>query len=282
MACRHHPITSAQTTALAPGGPALILTHIADSDMLTSNGFPRWYNLTGQLHAAHAYTWRRPATGRRGSPTRPDRPTACLPLHHTGSGEPSAIDLLRAAHHLDRHWVTVDLPPTGYLLRSADLGVPTHRDELVPTHARWTATTVTLAGDALGHYPALVADGYATAEGDLICRFDRRTAARMAADLDAIVRAATMPGEHPILRFDGDDLVLLDDDEDPDGEPVLVEVDRYRPDPDGCYSIGAYLLPWTATTEQVPLRTRLRLTATRLVARLRHLGVARRWPAPKR
>jgi hypothetical protein len=255
MACRHHPPTGSQAGALSPDGPALIITHTPTSDLMTSNGFPRWYGPNGGAHAAHAQLWRQPATGRRGTPMRADRPTAHLPLHHTRDGEPPLIDMLRAGRHLDRHWVTIDSHPTGQLLSHTQVDVRDHRDELVPAHTRWTATTVTLPDTGFGPFQALVADGYTTAEGDLIARFDRRTAAEMAAYLDAVDRAATMPGEYPILRFDGDVLVLLEDDEDTNGRNVPIELDRYHPDAEGRYSVGAYLLPWH-TAENTPRRTR--------------------------
>ena len=114
MACRHHPPTGAQAAALGPNGPALVITHTSDGDLLTSNGHPRWYDATGNVHAAQARSWRQPGTGRRGSPFHADRPTAYLPLHHTADGtrlapaSDTAADRITYLDHANRHLTALD------------------------------------------------------------------------------------------------------------------------------------------------------------------------------
>ena len=94
-----------------------------------------------------------------------------------------------------------------------------------------------------GQYPALVADGYTVRGDDVLARFDRRTVEEMATDL-AVVNLASMPGELAVLRFDGDVLVVLVEHDD-GVQTREREIDRVYPDPDGHYSVGAYLWPWT-------------------------------------
>lgn len=253
MACHHHPPTGAQAAAAGPGGPALILTHTDDGHLATSNGHPRWYDATRTVHAAQARTWRRTGPHRpRGAGRLAGQDTGYLPLlRHASDGAPPVIDLLRAGRHLHRQWATIEHPDpatSGRLLTYQHVDVPEHRDDLVPDGARWTPTLVTLPGRGPGGpYPAWTPHGYTTDDGDLIARFDRHTATRMVTDLATVDRSATMPGEYPVLQFDRDVLVLLDEHDNPHGPPVLTETDRYHPDPDGLYSVGAYLLPWTAT-----------------------------------
>src|SRR5205814_416349 len=118
-----------------------------------------------------AHTWRHPA---RAYPDAfwPEYGTAYLPLHNTGSSQPPVIDLLRAGRHLDRGWVSVDIDPIRPLLDAAAVQVRDHRDGLLPTDAAWHPAMVRLATRHDPAYPALVPDGYTTAEGDLLPRFD--------------------------------------------------------------------------------------------------------------
>jgi len=145
--------------------------------------------------------------GRRGSAAHAGFDTAYLPLDTARSQLP-VIDVLRDGRHTGRHWVVVDLDPTGGRLIGPDaVRLADHRDEIASPDAIWQPATVTATAVAGGVYPALVADGYTVRGDDVLARFDRRTAAEeMVADLTA-VHADTnrdsdpMPGEYcgPLL-----------------------------------------------------------------------------------
>lgn len=146
-----------------------------------------------------------------------------------------------------------------------------YRDDIAPPDTRWRPGWVTSPRIGDWGYPALVADGYTTSLDSLICRFDARTAHRIAADLDGPWRSDSMPGEHPRLRFDGDTLVLLEEHDT--GDQIRLDVvDRCHPDRDGYYSIGAHLWFWQdSESTRLPARSRLRLGLTALTDRARQI-----------
>jgi len=252
MACPSQRITTAQVRASFPQEPALIWTATADEDALSSNGVPAWYNDDGQHHAAPAWTWTHPASGRRGSPARPGFDTAYLPLNpptNRARGKLPVIEALRDGQRTGRHWVAINIAADKPLIHPDRVRLVDHRDAIAPAQARWTPATVTAAAVARGVYPALVADGYTVRGDDVLARFDRATVIQMVADL-AAVHADTnpntdpMPGEFAVLRFDGDVLLVLWEHDD--GLQIRRrEIDRVYPDPGRFYSVGAYLWPWT-------------------------------------
>src|SRR5262249_11857556 len=192
MACPTHRLTTAQTRALAPTRPALIWTGSPMMDVLVSNGMPAWYGDGGADHAAEAYTWRHTATRRYG--------TAYLPLDVAAS-EPTVIDVLRDAQHTNRHWITIDSDPADrHLIAPGRVAAVAHRDQHMPAPATWVQATVTSTAVAGQDYPALVPDGYTTDAGFEVPHFDRPTAERMIADLDAVHATDVIPGEYPHLR----------------------------------------------------------------------------------
>ncbi|GAA3302420.1 hypothetical protein Dvina_51640 [Dactylosporangium vinaceum] len=263
--CAEHRVTRAQVTAFGPDGPALILTGTDDHAVLTSNGVPGWYDRTGTEHTVHARTWR--PTADAANPTS-RRVLGYLPTRHTSGDQRPLIDMLRAASWLEQHWVALDrnAPP----LRFADaVRITDHRTELVPAGARWRPAVVEYPTGLLPlRYPALVADRYTTDQGSAIARFDRDAVTAMIAGFSTVVRAGLMPGELPVLRLDGDVLVLLEETDE--GTQVgYVEVDRCHPDRDGLYAVGAYLWRWQVVDARLPLRTQVRLRITPHVARLR-------------
>jgi hypothetical protein len=122
---------------------------------------------------------------------------------------------------------------------------------------RWTPAAVTCPEIGDLAYPALVADGYTTANGStadrntaggLIARFDPTTVAAMLADLtdrhlDRNPATDLMPGELALLRFDGPALAVLWEHDD-GCHSTMVEVDRVYPDGDGRFAIGAFQWAW--------------------------------------
>jgi hypothetical protein len=116
MACPSHRLTTAQVRAGSPLRPALIWTAATDDDevedALSSNGIPAWYDDDGRDHAAPAWTWKQPATGRRASPARHDFNTAYLPLNpptNRARDQLPVIDLLRDGRNAAAHWVVIDI-----------------------------------------------------------------------------------------------------------------------------------------------------------------------------
>jgi hypothetical protein len=266
VACPAHRLTRAQVLAGAPVGPALIWTATGHGDTLTSNGVPGWYSEHGRDHAAVAWTWRNPGTGRCGSAAQPGYATAYLPLHADHDGAP-LITRLRQARQAGRHWLAIDIDPaSGHLIASEAVRLLDHREDIVPDDATWSPAMVTAAAVGGGEYPALIADGYRVLDrdgGDVIARFDPATVDQLVADL--LVRHADtnpstdpMPGEFAVLGFDRDALVVSWEHDD--GQTTrLVEIDRVYPDADGLFAVGAFLWPWrTASTVQGGLRCRRR------------------------
>jgi hypothetical protein len=247
MACASHRLTTAQVRAGFPLRPALIWTAATDEqDAVSSNGIPAWYDDDGEDHAATAWTWTHRPTGRRGTPARHDFDTAYLPLNQPtdrSRGRFPVIDLLRDGRNAAAHWVVIDIGADTPLIRPDAVRLVDHRDDIAPADARWTPATVTAAAVAHGIYPALIADGYTIRGDDVLARFDRATTEQIAADL-SVANTDSMPGEFPVLRFDGDVLLVLWEHDD--GLQIRQrEIDRVYPDPGGFYSAGAYLWPWT-------------------------------------
>jgi hypothetical protein len=245
MNCPTQARTGAQSAALAADGPALTWTSNGGMDLLTSNGIPGWHDPNGALQHAEAYTWQH-RTGGYGTAWQPGYSTAHLPL--TASPNETVIDTLRAAARTGRYWVSVDVHPgDGYLIAAHRIAAHTTRREVVPEGARWHRDTVTCPEVGGTGYPAWVATDYRADAGGLLARFDRATTDVMVGDLHRLHHhPASMPGEYPLARFDGDTVVLLTEHDD--GDTVSYrETDQVEPDADGRYPIGAYLWPWQVT-----------------------------------
>ncbi len=272
LACTTHRLTRAQLAAGEHNTPALTLARTGPLGALRSNGVPVWHTDQGEEQVAFAYSWR-PATGSHVEPEE----HLYLPLGQAGPGGRRLIDLLRAGRDLDRNWIAVDTDTwPGPMLNATHVEVLDHRADIAPPGMRWRPAMVTSPQAADKSYPALVADGYTAGEASLICRFDPHTARQIAADLTGSWRAGTMPGEYPLLRFDGTTAVLLEEHEI-GGETRLDVDDRHHPDRDGYYSIGAYRWFWHAAgTTSIPIRARLRLHLTTLAARFREVTATRR------
>jgi hypothetical protein len=250
MACPSHHLTREQVAAGARLRPALTWTPTDDGVALSSNGVPLWYDDDGQVHAAHAWTWHHPASGRRGSDaaindTAVNDADRYLPLlrRYRDRRLPLITRLRKGAEH-GGHWFVVDTDPARDASRDR-YQVLDHRDDLMPPNAPWVRMTVTAGAVWHGQYPALVADGYTVRGDDVIARFERPVVEQMAADL-ALVHACgdSMPGEVAALRFDGD-VLSVEFGHDDGHEERWIEVDRVHPDRQGYYAVGAYLWPWT-------------------------------------
>ena len=262
MACFTHRISGAQAAVPAPSGPALIWTSTAVLDVLTSNGVPLWYGERGTTQAAEAHAWR-DASGRYGTAWTDGYDTAYLPLTTHDAGDSPVIDLLRGVRYSGHSWVTVDIDPADRHLVGADrVHVAACRDELVPAGTAWSQSMVTCRDVDDMPYPALAADGYTSDSGHLLVRFDQPTIARMAADLDAVHANADrnsdpMPGEYPVLRLNGDVLIVVEQHDN--GQAVTYRVtDHISPDGDGYHPLGAYLWPWRHAYRSGPVDVRTR------------------------
>ncbi|MFJ6199152.1 hypothetical protein [Micromonospora sp. NPDC092111] len=265
LACPTHRLTRAQLMAGEHNTPALTLRHLGADGHLRSNGLPIWCSRDGDEHVAHGRSWR--CVDATAAPEM----DLYLPLRHAGPDGRRLIDVLRAARTVDRHWlaITTDIWP-GCTIDTSHIEVSDHRAEIAPPDTRWRPGMVTAPRLGGRYYPALVADGHAIGEdGQLICRLHPRTMRQLAADLGGPWRAGTLPGEHPLVRFDGVTAVLLEETDT--GDAVRLDVDdRCYPDRDGYYSIGADRWLWhTSTTVAVPLPDRLRLHLAALPSRLR-------------
>ncbi|MEV0811351.1 hypothetical protein [Micromonospora sp. NPDC050200] len=271
LVCPTHHLTRAQAAAGERNGPALALTRTGPRGVLRSNGVPVWHNHNGDEQAAVGTSWRRVA----GSHDEPEE-NLYLSLGQAGPSRRRLIDVLRAGRDLDRNWLAIDTDkwpsPT---LDATHVQVFDHRADIAPPGVRWRPRMVTSPQAADGSFPALVADGY-TIDDSLVCRFDPHTARLIAADLTGAWRLGTMPGEYPLLRFDGDTLLVLAE-RDTGGETLLDVDDCCYPDRDGYYRIGAGWL-WHAadTTTSMPIRDRIRLHLTALAARAHAISGSRR------
>ncbi|MGQ5265227.1 hypothetical protein ACTWLT_31190 [Micromonospora sp. ZYX-F-536] len=274
LACPTHRLTRAQVAAGARNGPALTLSRTGTSGVLLSNGIPAWHTAQGEEQAARSTSWYPvPASSAE------VQESVYLSLGQPVSGQGRLIDVLRAGRALGSRWlaITADTSP-GKALDVTCVRVLDRREDIAPPGVRWRPLMVTSPQVVDRSYPALAAVGCTTDAGGLICRFDPGTARLIAADLDGLWRLGTMPGEYPLLRFDGDTLTLLEEHDTGDDTALDVD-DRCYPDPDGYYSVGAYRWLWhTDTTTPMPLRTRIRLSVTALAARTRESAAARRQP----
>jgi len=283
MACRPH-LTGAQVLAGQGLTPGLRVHHAAGTAVLSSNGTPTWHDAMGAVRRATALTWQR--TGQRNRPAHAR--DAFLPLHPAPAGGPPMIDLMRAARHRRQHWMAITVNRVrGHLIGPDAVTFTDHRDQPPPADAIWAPATVTSPYLADHTYPALIARDYHIAATPP-ARFDHGTVEQMVADLQTVWACPDrnrdpMPGEYPVLHFDGDVLIAYDTYDDVDeiddtyafdapgalAGAGLAETDRYRPDRDGFYAVGAFLWSWHRTDARMPLAARLRLTSTALTLRLR-------------
>ncbi|MEU7171515.1 MULTISPECIES: hypothetical protein [Micromonospora] len=277
LACPTHRLTRAQVAAGEHNTPALILRRSGFKGELRSNGAPLWYTPHNGEQFAYGGSWRR-----LDAAAEPDE-HLYLPLRHAGPDGRRLIDVLRAGRALGRTWVAIDTDAVpGCALGTQHVELFDHRADIAPPGARWRPVMVTSSVIDGRDYPALVADGYVAGGDDrLICRFHPRAVRQMAADLAGPWRAYMMPGECPLLRFDGTTVLLLEEEDV--GAGIRLDVDdRYYPDRDGYYSIGAYRWPWhtSPVVAAMPARDRLRLHLTALSARLRERAPNHRRPRP--
>jgi hypothetical protein len=273
LACPSHRLTRSQIVAGVGSGPALILTRAGSHGVLRSNGVPVWHTRRGDEQAAFSTSWR--ATANRGQQGVEE--SVYLSLEQAGPGRRRLIDVLRAGRDLEQPWLAIAVDIWAGDMRDATcVRVFDRREDIVPPGVRWRPALVTSPQVAGRSYPALVADGYTTDGDGLICRFDAATARLIADELSGPWRLGSMPGEYPLLRFDGDTLVLLEERDT--GDETVLEVDeRCYPDRDGCYGIGAHRWFWHAdTTASLPVRARLRLGLTAAVARTGGIVASRR------
>ncbi|MEV6370109.1 hypothetical protein AB0L86_24800 [Micromonospora musae] len=266
LACPTHRLTRAQLAAGEHNTAALTLRRAGSEGQLGSNGVPVWHTPRGDEQVAYGGAWR-PVGG---AVSEPDQ-HLCLPLRHPDPDGRHLIDVLRAGRAFDRTWLAIDTDTApGPTLGAGRVELFDHRADIVPTGTRWRPAMVTSPQTGGRDYPALVADGYdAGDDGWLICRFDPHTVRQMVEHLAGPWRAGTMPGEYPLLRFDGTTVVLLEETDSADGIRFGVD-DRCYPDRDGYYSIGVYRWLWhTSPTGSMPTRTRLRLHLAALSGRFR-------------
>ncbi|MET7949058.1 hypothetical protein [Micromonospora sp. NPDC005324] len=269
LASPTHRLTAGQIAAGELNGPALSLTRTGERAQIRSNGVPVWYTHDGDEQIAFSASWRRTPAA---SPDRERVQHLYMPLGSSTAAERRLIDVLRGARHLERNWLAIDTPVwPGAALNTIHLQSFDYRIDIAPPDARWRPVMVTSRQVRNHSYPALVADGCSTDARGLICRFDPTTARQMAEDLTGRWRMGSMPGEYPLLRFDGDIAALLEERDTGTGEIVLDLDERCHPDRDGYYSIGAHRWFWTADTwTPTPRRARMRLHLAALTGRLRN------------
>ncbi|MDG4803655.1 hypothetical protein [Micromonospora sp. WMMD980] len=265
LACTTHHLTRAQLMAGEHNTPALTLRRVGADGHLRSNGVPTWHTDDGDEHAAHGRAVRHVDEA-------PDpAEDLYLPLRHPGCDGRRPIDVLRAAAALDHHWLAIDTDTwPGAVLDTSHIEAYDHHADTLGPHARWRPAMVTAARLNARCYPALIARDHVLGEdGLLICRLHPRTVRHLTADLTAPWRAATMPGEHPLVRFYGATAVLLEDT-DSGGHPRVAVDDRCHPDHDGCYPLGIDRWHWhIVPAVAMPLHDRLRLHLTTLHGRVR-------------
>ncbi|WP_319461445.1 hypothetical protein [Micromonospora sp. RTP1Z1] len=165
-----------------------------------------------------------------------------LPLPRCRIGRRSLWRLLHKARLRRLHWISITVDPSrGGRVRYE---AAASRGDVLPPGATWTPMAVTC--DVVGGraFRALVADGHTSIDdGAVLARFPRYAAQLMATHLDGL-RLGDMPGEHPMLRFDAD-TVVVEWEHDEFAFTRRIECDRINPDANGCYAIGAYQWPWT-------------------------------------
>jgi hypothetical protein len=249
-----HRKTRQQYQAGLPDQAALIWSQDTDGDWLSSNGVPRWCDADGADHRVLAETWAHTATGATGNPVPADDGHGFLPLHTAHlDGRRSLLDLLRFACQQGMHWF--GLHPD---LASDDTNdryrISRSRGDITPPLSTWTPTTVTCDIAGGGAYRAMAATGYTTCDGTgVLCRFPLFAVQRMAAHLDGLY-PGDMPGEHPRLRFDSNE-VVIEWETDNGLDSRWIEHDRIMPDANRCYAIGAYQWPWTFVATEATARS---------------------------
>jgi hypothetical protein len=264
--CELHTTTRAESLAGANNGPALIFSSTREGATLRSNGDPAWYDHDGRVHVAYATAWWHTATGRTSHVHLSDYVHAFLPL--TGQ----VMHLIRTARSAGDSWISIHIDARDqHLISPYAIRTATQRDNVVPAGCRWRPAVVTCTETGSVDYPAQIPDGYTTAAGHALPRFDRATIARIATDLDRLRAIDAMPGAYPILRLRGDDLTVLEE-LTYDGNWTCRQVDRLRPDPDGYFPLGAYQWAWETVDQPSPLLTAVH----RVLAAARRLPRARR------
>jgi hypothetical protein len=250
LAAPERRLTRAQALAGSATHPALIWESEPDEDWLGSNGVPIWYDKDGIPRRVPARTGLHTPTGTRGTPGQPDGAAGFLRLDRRSRDRrrKPLIEVLRRGAKAGGHWFVLD--PTA--LRTGDgFQVVSHRDDIAPPDATWVPATITCREVVDLEVPALIADGY-TVLGGVLPTFDRATVEQIA-DALASVRVGDMPGEHPLIRLDGDIAVICWEVDDGRDNPREVEVDRVHPDPAGRYALGVHLWPWTVASGEVLL-----------------------------
>lgn len=241
VAAPQHMLTRAQVTARAGSAPALIWTSTPGEDRLISNGVPAWHDQYGEAHRVVAETWQHATTGMRGAPRCRDDGDRYLPLlEPPPAGGRELFGLLRHGVRAGCHWLLLDLDPAGERLQVLD-----HRGDIAPADAGWVTAAVSSPSIGPGVYPAVIADGYTDRRGGVLARFDRATVEQLSADLSegSPIHQASMPGEHPVLRLNGD-VAVVGWEQDINAQTRLIEVDRTYPDASGRYAVGAYQWAW--------------------------------------
>ncbi|MCP2325211.1 hypothetical protein HDA40_003718 [Hamadaea flava] len=211
-------------------------------ETLRSNGSPVWCDETGRPHTAQALAWTHTANQRSNTyyHAHIDGDLVLLEGRHEGAAR-SVIDTIRLGVASGHHWLWID--PIGWPF---PVGTADHRDEIVPADASWIPAEVEASALEGLSYRAVIAEGYEGADG-VLPRFTRQTVAEIIADLDDLnSHPATMPGEFPIVAFDGEVAVISWQQHTLSDERVL-EIDRCYPDAEGLYAIGAYQWTWIVT-----------------------------------
>jgi len=249
LAAPDHRLTRAQALAKSATRESLIWECEPDGDWLSSNGVPIWYEQDGTPRRVQARTWRHTPTGTWGTPGQPDGAAGFLRLNRRSrdSRRKPLIEVLRRGAKAGGHWFVLD-PAAVHTIDGFQ--VVDHRDEIAPPDATWVSATVTASEVFDLEFPALIADGYTVFDG-VLPTFDRPTVEQIAGALTDI-RISDMPGEHPIVRLDGDIAVICWEVDD-GHHPRQIEVDRIHPNPSGQYGLGVYLWPWAVASGEVVL-----------------------------
>lgn len=240
----HHHQTRQQNRAGWPAVPALIWSHDADGDWLSSNGDPTWYSADGTEYRVRAETWTHTATGTTGNPHPGDDGDGFLPLRLQHSdGRRTLLELLRFARAHGLQWFGVN--PVRTSQEGTDRYVISHsRGDVLPANALWVPALVTCHNAGGGYYRALVADGYTALRGGLLCRFPRHEVERMSRHLHSL-SIGDMPGEHPVLHTARDFVSVQYEETASDEGSLWIEDDRVPADADDHYAIGAYRWKWS-------------------------------------
>ncbi|MBV1854562.1 hypothetical protein [Catellatospora tritici] len=239
----HTPTVNTPTHLLrAPSGVSALIWEQDEtgSETLRSNGWPGWYDKTGQPHRAHALTWQHPVSGTSGTHdhANPQHDLLLLKVRRRANATRPLIDTIRWGVKKKHHWFWIATT------RPFACGTADHRNEIVPADATWVTAEVAAPTLEDLSYQAVIAEGYKGADG-VLPRFTRDTVAEMIADLGELnSHPASMPGEFPSMRFDGEVAVISWQQHSLSDERVL-EIDRCYPDAEGLYAAGAYQWTWS-------------------------------------